>query len=973
VERSPAPLVGRELSLGVLQSAVRRTADGRPCLLLVSGETGVGKTRLVKELVATEAVTLLYGACVPMAGDPLPFAPLTQALHGLSRSGTWNLQLERSPDLARLVPGTEPSRPAGSAELGVSSPFGLFQAVLALLERLGAAAPAALVVEDVQWADRSTLDLVRFLATNLTNERVLVVVTYRDDSIVAGTPLAAWLAELARLDVTQRVPLERLGADDTARLVTNLLGKDPDLDLVQSTMARSAGNPLFAEHLVLHGDGGEGPLPATLSELLTHRVAALPEGTRRLLRAAAVVGRPSTVDLVARTLGSTIEELEEQLRPAIDQHVLEVRRDETVAFRHPAFGEVVYAELLPGERRSLHRAAAQALESTVGTSTRRHASEGEYAVAGELARHWVSAGDIPQALDAAVTAGTAAERMFAFADAHTNFARAADLLHLVPGSHHQPVRLLEHAAQAASLMGDGDEAVRLIEEALSLSSDPAVRASLCAQLGSVHYLAGRGQQAQRRFAEALALVPDDEESVLVARIHAGLGLLAAAWSQFDDADDSCARGLAVARAVGARREEGLVHSALGVVASARGDVDGGVDHLREALSIAREVRNPNDLGTAYINLSHVLGLAGRHDEVVSLSREGIDALAKVGLARQSGSFLKANASHALIDSGRLAEATSVIDDALSYNPRGIRAAPVLIQAGRVDLVRGDLDRARKRLAQSRRIIESENAPDAWLRELIEVAAEIELWAGSPAAAYDLVIEGLTLIAGTDEEPFGGLLVALGLRALADQAETHRDPNSRARLDALRGPLEDAMAKLEVTHPEDGATGAWQRAEAARLDLRGDPARWAEVAARWHDLGRPIPAAYARWREAEARLDLGADVHATAAVRAAHAAAVEVGATRLAGEVRRLAGWHRVDLVAPVVDPDPNALQAYHLTPREVEVLTGLAAGRTNQEIADHLFISVKTASVHVSNILRKLHVSGRQEAGRVAHRLGVSG
>jgi DNA-binding NarL/FixJ family response regulator len=182
-----------------------------------------------------------------------------------------------------------------------------------------------------------------------------------------------------------------------------------------------------------------------------------------------------------------------------------------------------------------------------------------------------------------------------------------------------------------------------------------------------------------------------------------------------------------------------------------------------------------------------------------------------------------------------------------------------------------------------------------------------------------------------------------------------------------------MAKVDITHPDDRATAAWQRAEADRLDLRSDPARWAEVAVLWRDLGRPIPAAYARWREAEARLDLGADVHATAAVRAAHAAALDVGATALAAEVRRLAGWHRVDLVAPVADPDPDALQAYRLTPREVEVLTGLAAGRTNQEIADHLFISVKTASVHVSNILRKLHVSGRQEAGRVAHRLGVSG
>jgi DNA-binding CsgD family transcriptional regulator len=955
----------------VLRSAVRRTSEGDPSVLLVSGETGVGKTRLVRELVATEAMTVLYGACVPMAGDPLPFGPLISALHRLSRSGTWNLQLQRSPDLARLVPDLVPPGDLTRVEPAVSSPLGLFQAVLALLDRLGAAAPVALVIEDVQWADRSTLDLVRFLATNLSTERVVVLVTYRDDAVVAGTPLAAWLAELARLEIAERVPLGRLGAEDTAHLVSALLGADPDPTLVRATMARSAGNPLFAEHLVLHGAGGDGPLPATLAELLAHRVAALPEGTRRLLRAAAVVGRPSQVDLIARTLGWTVEELEAHLRPAVEQHVLEVRRDDTLGFRHPAFAEVVYAELLPGERTSLHRAAAEALEWAVRESG--HAVIGEYAVAGELARHWSSAGDIPRALDAAVRAGTAAERMFAFADAHTHFARAAELLPRVPGSTHQPVRLLKHAAQAASLMGDGAEAVRLVEKALSLTSEPAVRASLLTRLGSIHYLAGDGRDAQRCFREALSLVPAEEESVLVARIHAGLGLLAAAWSQFDDADDACARGLAVARAVGARREEGLVHSAMGVVASARGDMDGGVDHLREALAIAREVGNPNDLGTAYINLSHVLGLAGRHDEVVALSREGIEALARVGLARQSGSFLRANASHALIDSGRLSEATDVIEEALAHHPRGMRAAPVLIQAARVDLVRGELERARERLTQSRLIIESESAPDAWLRELLEVAAEVELWAGRPDAAYDLVLEGLTRIAGTDEESFGAVLVALGLRALADQGETRRDPESRQRLDALRRPLEDAMAAIDVRHPDGAATAAWQRAETDRLELRSTPGRWAEVARTWEDLGRPVPAAYARWREAEAWLDHGADVRATAAVRAAHAAALAVGATQLAAEVRRLAGWHRVDLVVTEAEPDPDALQAYRLTPREVEVLTGLAAGRTNQEIADHLFISVKTASVHVSNILRKLHVSGRQEAGRVAHRLGVTG
>ena len=203
-------------------------------------------------------------------------------------------------------------------------------------------------------------------------------------------------------------------------------------------MTRSAGNPLFAEHLVLQGPGG--PLPETLSELLVSRVVALPEDTQRVLRAAAVIGRPATVRLIALTAGSSVEETERDLREAVTQHVAEVRRGDTIGFRHPAFAEVVYADLLPEQRRSLHRAAAEALESAAPPS---EASGNQDTVAAELARHWAEADDAPRALDAAVAAGRAAEQMFAFAAAQASYARAVDLLAQVPESSHDRVWLLE--------------------------------------------------------------------------------------------------------------------------------------------------------------------------------------------------------------------------------------------------------------------------------------------------------------------------------------------------------------------------------------------------------------------------------------------------------------------------------------------------------------------------------------------------
>jgi DNA-binding CsgD family transcriptional regulator len=296
---------------------------------------------------------------------------------------------------------------------------------------------------------------------------------------------------------------------------------------------------------------------------------------------------------------------------------------------------------------------------------------------------------------------------------------------------------------------------------------------------------------------------------------------------------------------------------------------------------------------------------------------------------------------------------------------------VLFQAGRVAMVRGDLPLAWERLQEARAVIESESAPDAWLREVVEVLAEVELWSGRPAAAYELVREGLQLVDGTDELSFAGTLLALGCRALADQGESRRDPASRRELARLARPLVEVAGRLDASHRGDAAAAAWRESELARLARTATAEDWRGAAEAWEAVARPFLAGYCRWRETEARLDLRVDAEAISLLRRTHAAARESGAAMLQRELEKLAGWHRIDLVAPAQDADPGVLDAYALTPREVEVLVGLAQGRTNREIAERLFISVKTASVHVSNILRKLDVTGRQEAARVAHRLGV--
>lgn len=956
-------LVGRDPSLAELRSAAERAEQGSPSVVLLSGETGVGKTALVREAARDERLTLLYGGCIPVAGDPLPFAPLIQALRRLGGAGAVQRQVERSPDLARLLPSWAPSEPAEVVEETATSStkLALFQAVLELIERLGAPGPVLFVVEDLHWADRSTLDLLRYLASSLTAERVVLVATYRADEVAPGSSLAGWLAELGRLPITHRIALERLGPEETTRLIGRLVA-DPDPALVRSTLARSAGNPLFVEHL-LRQPTGDKVLPTTLQELLLARVSALAEDTQAMLRAVAVLAGPARIELIAELIGADPPDVERWARPALEQHVLEARAsDDAIGFAHPAFGEVVYAGLLGSERTRLHRRAAEALTARPDPAP------------GELARHWLAAGDAPRALTASIAAGEAAEEMYAFADAQAAFARAARLAREL-GETASLRTLLGRAAQASYLAGDAEEAIRSAEAALDEPGDAESARHLSERLGAFHFVAGHGEQAERCLLRALDGLDDGPPSTLTARIYARLAIATSAWSRPDDAERWCELGLAAAQATGARREEGLVRNALGIVATLRGDVPAAIEHERAALAIARDTGGADDLALAYVNLTHVLGLAGNLGEVAEVGREGGRLLTRIGLASQFGSLLEANACEALTSSGRLDEAEELIAEALAHEPRGIMGAPALMQAGRLAALRGRLDIAWDQCERARLTLETEGAPDAWLRLVAEAAIEVELWAGHPEAAYELVVDQLNQLAGTDEEPFTGVLVALALRALADRSERHRDAGSRRRIAELRAPIDDAASRCAASGlPHDAALRAWQAAERARIDHAATAGDWVAVREEWSALGQVVAATYAAWREAEARLDAGPDADAIAAVRGVHATAVRLGLPLLADEAVRLARWHRIDLVVPVpraADQGEDPLAAYHLTEREREVLAALAEGRTNREIAEALFISVKTASVHVSNILRKLDVSGRQEAARVAHRLGV--
>src|SRR4051794_38063442 len=408
-------LIGRTSELQQLEAALADASTGRPSLAFVAGDSGVGKTRLLTELVrrAPESgATGLSGDAGELGEGELPYPPLVSALRPLARDGDPPpdaLDPRARAELARLLPGLAGAAPADG---GSDAPAQgrLFEAVLALLDGMGAEAPVVLALEDLHWADPSTRAFVAFLARSLCRERVLVVATYRLDELHRRHPLRPLLAELERDPNVRRVVLPPLSRDELAAALEDILGAPPDTDLLDRLYARSEGNPLFMEELLAAGLEGRGALPETLRDALMVRIERLSEPAQELLRALAV-GQRLDDEMLAEAVQLDRATLRNALRETVAAHLVVAQADGRYAFRHALLREVVEDDLLPGERNELHRALANALEDRTVAGP-----ENAQLLAG-IAHHYAAAGDQPAALAASVRAAAAAEAVHAHGEA----------------------------------------------------------------------------------------------------------------------------------------------------------------------------------------------------------------------------------------------------------------------------------------------------------------------------------------------------------------------------------------------------------------------------------------------------------------------------------------------------------------------------------------------------------------------------
>jgi DNA-binding CsgD family transcriptional regulator/tetratricopeptide (TPR) repeat protein len=1004
-------LVGRDEHLGELLAALESARQGRMATIFLSGDAGVGKTRLVQELVGRAegaGATVLVGAATDIADSP-PFWPVASALRALLRA-------PRGKEMRRLLaPWSDQLDELLALRSAVPAPLARVQ-TLELLHRvvlrLALESVLVLVVEDVQWADRSTLDLIAYLVANLADERLLLVGTYRTEPSAQATAARTVIRELARHRQVRNIEVPPLRRDAVAELVAAAEPGRPDL--VELVWMRSAGNAFIAEETLRAAvDGDPTGLPTTLRELVLSRVERLSAPALRTVRAVALADGP----LPHRLLDTVLDGepwLLDALRESVDAGVVVV--DEAAdgyRLRHGLMTDVVVGELLPGERMDLHRRYAAALEPAWARELP--------GVDARLAHHWYGAGDRDRAAGAAVAAAEAAARVRGYAEAHRHWLRAAWLAGEVATPPVPRATCLERAAEAAHLAGDADQAVALLAERLDLLEPPDdpgapenvfekrgagrpgqpgdagspasaahMRASqthsdlgaalLHARTGQYLVAAGRGAEAAEAFGRATAALPAEGAERERAEVLGGHA--SALWTAGDyaAAHETAGRALALARRIGLGVQEARALATLGFGLAYLQDPVAGEAALRESIAVAERAGEPLEIARAHRSLAELLsGPLNELDRGIAIARAGAARARELGLARSAGVGMLAVAANGLFRIGRWDEADDTIAEAWELAPAGAEALELRLARARLHTGRGRYGPAEDDLEAVDALSAATLGPRYRL-PLLTLWAGLAMWKERPDRALDHVAAGLDVVEqGSDDVWLVAPLVWHGARARGEctrlgvrrpddgtdaRLRRHADELARTAASAVPAVRDLVLGFVEMFEAEDG-----------RAAGRSDPHAWERVAEIWRVSQQPYPTAYAHLRLAEALLATRASSAAAAdSLRRAGQIARRLGATPLLAEIADLADRARVRLVEPGPEPESRRAEPVTddelaaLTARELEVLTELAGGHTNREIAQRLFISEKTVGVHISRIYAKLGVHSRVQASAVLMR-----
>ncbi len=954
-----APIFGRDHELAELAAALGldqggggsdgiagpRPAPGRSVLL--GGDAGMGKTRVLTELtrLAREhGHRVLVGHCLDLGDSAMPFQPFVEALSDLE-PGVRDELTATSPAVAGLLAADGAG--AGGERADVLS------AAARALESLATDRSVVLVVEDAHWADASTRHLLQFLLARRFTNPVSLVVSYRTDDLHRRHPLRAAVAEWSRFPGVRRLELEPLTDGAVAAILRSRESTRLSDKGATAIIRRAAGNAFYAEELL---DAGlaDGSLPESLAELVLVRLDRLDEAAREVVGAIACAGGRATDAVVAEVVGLDPVSLDAALREAVDHKVL-VPHGDSYQFRHALLAEAVRDDLLPGQRRRVHAAFLGALTRPGASGSAR-----------EIALHAQAAGDRAVAFTASVEAGHDAVRIGGHDEAAGHYRQALMLVDAAPEGT-DVVGLVVDAGEALVASGRLRTAARLIGEQLDQmdAHDVIGRGRLLVALGNTRYYNDEDDEAHDISGRTLEVVPD-EPTALRAEAEALRARTTSTMRQYDESLEYAERALAIAEAIDATEIAADAQGTITFVLSRTGH-----DHDKMQLRYAELIeaaRGSGDIHSELRALQHLAFLhlnAGELDDAEHHFREAMARAEATGRTwapyGSDGRFFAALTSYLQGHWDAVLELQDVEPGVPQRAEATLEAVALLVRAARgMTVSPADIERLR----------------ESWPLEIALAVhsgtAMIELHGQSgdldaAADVHDALVDVLDRVWHNTLSPARLRMAALLIGQLATAAPARSTAENVAAVEravALATEVDQVPNEWPTLGPEGRAWHERVHAELARLrwltGIEPETAeqmerRWRAVVDAFDELGEPYERARSATRLAAVLKASGRDAEARELTAAARAAARELGAQPLLAEI------------AATGDRESSA----DLTPREREVLTLVSAGRTNGEIAAQLFISTKTASVHVSNILAKLGAAGRTEAAAIARRRGL--
>ncbi|GAA5156973.1 MULTISPECIES: helix-turn-helix transcriptional regulator [Amycolatopsis] len=993
---SGIPLVARVDELRRLRAGFTRAERGEAGAVLLSGDAGVGKTRLLTELAEFadgRGALVLTGRCLDVREGGLPYLPFAEALGPLATAEDPVVAeaVRSRPALARMLPLAQPGplahteyvpvtsehevpyRPRPEQDLGQLQ---LFDAVLGLLTDIAAHRPVLLVLEDLHWADGSTRNLLSFLLSRLRAQRLLIVASYREEDVHRRHPLRGMLVELVRLPAVTQVELHPLKEADARAFVEALADGPLSPEVIASVVERSEGNPFFAEELLASCEDHED-LPAGLAEVLLARLERLSPDARRVLRAISVAGESVSHAALAEVAALAEDELDEALREAVQHHVLVVEKG-GYTFRHALLQEAVYGDLLPGERTRMHAAYAARIQRI--PQGRGHDAK--------LAYHSLQSRDFTTALPALLLAADEAERLGAPGAALRHVEQALEIWDAVPAAARpqdvDELRLLAEASYFAGTSGEPDRSIAYARSAvgeLRADTDLERAVKTWRRLAeSLMNVEGRIDEAVEAIGQAWELVADAKPSKTRAWVLATRAAILRAIDRYEEARQSAETAVADGRAVGSAGAEASALITLGALDDNAGEFEEARARLRDAGRKAREADAPNVELRALCHLGFSYEDHGEIGQAIGTYERGIRRAEETGLT-WSAYGLELRARHLLLRYQSGDWPSESVTGAPARGVSSVLTARMTASWLPIVVARGQFGPAGKLLAELR--------PHWRAEPLTAIAAggagaELAYWQGDHELAVKRAREAMDFLDALDQGyRLSGIRLGAGaLAAVAAQALAGRLRGDEPAVSAAVELGEELIARVRkavaLGRPRSGSLGPEGRAWLARAEATArcavgepDPELWARAVAEF-GYGAVYEQAVCRWQYAEALLAVGEPGRAAEELAGAHETAERLRALPLRDAVRDLARRARIELPGVAVEaPAPRRDTVDPLTERERAVLERVALGRTNRQVGEELYISEKTVSVHLSRVMAKLGATRRAEAVAIAYDRGL--